>query len=192
VNRAEFESELIKLLNRHFKKNTLREFPGGVTIEERRLSQSHRKTIRLLLESFCHAVESRAIDVFWQSRKKNKLAKKPEKIGQGLLAVFLKGVIPTNARGLVLREVVSGIGFVDIGVVLSNRLHVVEMKILSSKFVGVSQLQTYMRTEDRREGWLVVFDARPASRRQPIPETIKTVTGVVKVLRACLKIPAIP
>jgi hypothetical protein len=127
-------------------------------------------------------VESRTVDVFWQSRKSNRLQRKPEKIGQALLAIYLIGVIPHGSRGLVLREMASGIGFVDIGVILSSKLHLIEMKILSSKFVGVSQLQTYMKTEGGNEGWLVVFDARPLSRREPIPEFVKTGDGIVKVL----------
>lgn len=183
LERSEFESSILGLLKRQFKKkNRAQEFPGGLTNEKRRLSRSRRRTIKSLLELFRGAVEARAIDGFWQSRKQNKLKNKPEEIGQGLLAVFLLALIPLGSGGSVLREYGSGIGFVDVGVLLSSTLHIIEMKVLTSTFVGVSQLQTYMKTEGRKEGWLVVFDARPTSKRDPIPQSIPTSDGVVKVI----------
>lgn len=55
---------------------------------------------------------------------------RPEKIAQGLLAVFAKGVVGSD--GLVLREIASGIGFVDVGVSFGGVLHLIELKILAS------------------------------------------------------------
>jgi len=183
LDRSEFENKLLSLLDSKFKKkDLLLEFPGGLANEKRSLSRGHRRTIKKILESFRCAIESRAIDNFWQSRKNNQLKMKPEKIGQGLLAMFLQGVFSTDSRGLSLREVSSGIGFVDFGVIISSKLHLIEMKIQSSSFEGLGQLQTYMKTEGRKEGWLVVFDARPSSRRDPIPKSVRTKVGIVKVL----------
>lgn len=183
IERSEFESRILGLLKRQFKKkDQAREFPGGLTNEKRTLSRSHRRTIRSLLELFRGAVEARAIDGFWQSRKKNQLKDKPEEIGQGLMAVFMLALIPPGTGGAVLREFNSGIGFVDVGVLISSTLHLIEMKVLTSTFVGVSQLRSYMKKEGRKEGWLVVFDARPTSGRAPIPQSIPTSDGVIKVM----------
>jgi hypothetical protein len=56
------------------------------------------------------------------------------------------------------------------------------MKVLTSEFVGVSQLQTYMKLEERREGWLVVFDARPLHTRTQLPIQIETEDGRIQVV----------
>ncbi|HZH33012.1 MAG TPA: hypothetical protein VEY11_19750 [Pyrinomonadaceae bacterium] len=183
IERSEFESRVLALLNRQFKKKDwVEEFPGGLKNEKRKLSRTRRRTIKLLLELFQGNVEARLIDGFWQSRKQNKLAKKPEKRAQDLLESFLLALIPRGSGGLVLSEFNSGIGFVDVGVYFSSTLHIIELKVLRSKFVGVSQLQTYMKNEGRKEGWLVVFDARPVSKRDPIPKSLSTSDGVVKVI----------
>ncbi len=81
------------------------------------------------------------------------------------------------------REVGSGIGFVDIVVMLSTTPHLVELKMLKGKMTGASQIQTYMRTEDRATGWLVFFDARPNdSREEEIPATLDVPEGRISVL----------
>lgn len=183
LNRSEFESTVLGVLKRQFKKkDPAQEFPGDLKNEKRKLSRTRRRTIKLLLELFRGNVEARLIDGFWQSRKQNKLAKNPEKRAQDLLESFLLALIPRGSGGLVLSEFNSGIGFVDVGVLFSSTLHIIELKVLRSKFVGVSQLQTYMKNEGRKEGWLVVFDARPTSRRDPIPQSIPTSDGVVNVI----------
>ena len=51
-----------------------------------------RRSIAALLNEFRHAVEARAIDSFWISRKKRRLRARPETIAQALLAVFAKAV----------------------------------------------------------------------------------------------------
>jgi hypothetical protein len=103
---------------------------------------------------------------------------RPESIAQGLLAVFARGALA--GKGLVLRELLSGIGFVDVGIVLSTVLHLVEIKILAGVFKGAKQLQRYMRCEKRKEGWLIIIEVRPAERRTPIPKLIHTPDGVVR------------
>jgi hypothetical protein len=109
------------------------------------------------------------------------LRAKPEKLVQGLLAMFARGVLGND--GLVLREMVSGIGFVDIGISFGQTLHLVELKILKGKLTGPNQLAAYMNTEQRREGWLLLIDVRKTrSAKNKIPETIDTSAGVVKVV----------
>jgi hypothetical protein len=136
--------------------------------------------IKQLLADFKGAVEARAIDCFWDSRKNNRLRLNPEKFGQALLAVFAKGVIGKD--GLVLREVVSGIGFVDIAIVISSVLHLLELKILRSSVVGVDQLAKYMATEGRRRGWLVLFDVRSPDVKSPVTRKLRVASGVIEVL----------
>jgi hypothetical protein len=183
LNRNDFESSLIRLLRSRFKKKDLFDgFPGGVKAERRLLRQQPRVTIQTLIRGFVGAVEARAIDTFWQSRKKRKLAKRPEKIGQALFAVFAKGVLNDHRFGLVLREVFSGIGFVDIAIVIRSTIHLIEMKLIRSNFTGVSQLQTYMKTENRKHGWLVYFDARDPTRRDIIPAFLVIPSGKISVV----------
>jgi hypothetical protein len=40
-----------------------------------------------------------------------------------------------------------------------------------------------MKNEDRREGWLIVFDSRPESLKTNLPTTIPTKQGIIKVLK---------
>ena len=68
-----------------------REFPGGLVAECGRLERQKRRSLPVLLGEFKQAVEAKALDGFWESRKKAKLRAKPEAIGQALLAIFLKG-----------------------------------------------------------------------------------------------------
>ena len=103
-------------------------------------------------------------------------------MGQGLLAAFAMGTL-SDGKGHLLRELPSGVGFVDVGLILGNVLHLVELKVLrGGSFSGVSQLTQYMRTEQRRQGWLVVFDARTQDKQGPLPAKIDTADGTVRVL----------
>jgi hypothetical protein len=185
VDRSQFEKSLLKDLDSRFKKkaqdDAITSFPGGVSTERSRLRRQPRRSIRRLLDQFKKAVESRAIDSFWISRKQNKLRHRPETIAQALLALFAKGVI--NDAGLVLRELASGIGFVDVSVILSVRTpHLIELKILTKSFVGASQLEVYMKNENRREGWLVVVDARSPVRKANLPSTVATRHGTIRTV----------
>jgi hypothetical protein len=111
------------------------------------------------------------------SRKARRLQARPEQIGQGLLAVFAKGVVSDS--GLVLREILSGTGFVDVVIVLGRTPHLIELKIMKGRYQGATQLSTYMNTESRRIGWLLLFDARPNDRREIIPEKTNLKHGVI-------------
>jgi hypothetical protein len=183
LNRAEFESKLIQLMRSRFKKkDQFDEFPGGVRSERRFLLRQPRVTIQSIIRGFVRAVEARAVDTFWQSRRNGKLIKRPERIGQTLFAVFAKGVLSDHRFGLVLREMSCGIGFVDIAIVIRNRLHLIEMKVIRGRFTGVGQLETYMETEDRKHGWLIYFDARSPTRRDEIPSPIITAIGQITVV----------
>lgn len=182
LNRADFEGLLLARLDKKFKKKIEGSnlFPGGVNTERKRVKQE-RLSIQNILHEFRHGVEARAVDSFWNSRSKHLLQSRPEKIGQALIAVFIKAVL--DGKGLVFREVGSGVGFVDIMVILSKVPHLIELKILKGKLSGASQLQTYMRTERKSKGWLVLFDARPhQTRKEEIPEVITVPEGAIKIM----------
>ncbi len=183
IDRSEFEANFLKLLDSRFKKKVSSRginFPGGLLKERSHLGRVKRRTIKNILYEFKSAVEARAIDGFWLSRTKNKLRNKPEKIAQSLLAVFIKGTLGRN--GLVLRELYSGIGFVDVAVIIGSTLHLMEIKIVEHSIVGVEQLGNYMQTEHKNEGWLVVFDARPEGKKIDIHTNIILPHGTVRVL----------
>jgi len=185
LNRANFEKSLLKRLDTRFKKKLRSDnpttFPGGVVLERARILKAKRKSINGLLKEFKHAVESKAIDTFWVSRKRGQLRPKPEKIAQGLLAMFAKGAIGDS--GVVLRELVSGIGFVDVSIILSARTpHLIELKILKDGLIGPNQLATYMKTERRQEGWLALVDVRVQQKKSKIPKDIATPHGTIKTL----------
>jgi hypothetical protein len=118
---------------------------------------------------------------FWLSRKAGRLRHRPEDIAQGLLSLFFKGVLLCDG-GFVLRELESGIGYVDVSIALSRVLHLVEMKVLRGRLEGIAQLAVYMEQEGRPEGWLVVIDARPPHRKDQLQQEIKTSAGVVRVI----------
>ena len=182
LDRSLFESQLLTRLDRKFKKkiNPIAVFPGGVKASRVKLARK-TKSIGNILAQFKSDVEARAVDVFWQSRTKRKLMPKPETIGQALIALFIKGVL--DGKGLVFREVGSGVGFVDIVVVLSTTPHLIELKMLKGKMTGASQLDEYMRKENRSTGWLILFDARAhKSRKETIPPKITVPEGTISVL----------
>jgi hypothetical protein len=185
VDRAGFESTLIDLLDSRFEKKNAGEadfkFVGGLTSEKRRLARQHHKTIAQILSVFGLAIEARAIDSFWISRKKGELRSRPEGIAQSLLAVFLKGVFELR-KGYVLREFQSGVGYVDVGVIRWGKMHIIEIKVITKSFTGPSQLGKYMKTESQNTGWLVVFDARPHSKKTTIPHTLALPAGKIHVL----------
>jgi hypothetical protein len=185
VNRKEFELSLIQRLDKRYKKKLITNnplFPGGTDLEKEKLRNLPKLTIEILLNEFCDAIEARAVDAFWVSRKKGTLQHKPEKIGQTLLSLFAKGAL-LNRSGLVLREFQSGIGFVDVGIIFSSTLHLVEIKIITDDFTGLGQLEQYMKTEKRREGSLLIFDSLEPDRKINLPLNIKTSIGMVKVYR---------
>jgi hypothetical protein len=183
IRRREFEERLVHELDRRFAPIVHRAeaFPGGLDGERARLRRRPRR-ISTTLDEFRHAVEAKSIDVFWTSRRRGELRDHPEQVGQALLALFLAGVLSNPRQGLILREVKSGVGFVDVMVLFSATPHLVELKILTGQFSGPSQLSSYMRTERRREGWLVVLDARPWDAKTDIPHQVVVPEWVVRVL----------
>lgn len=185
TDRTEFEAKLLERLEGKFPKKKPNKlpiiFPGGVAAEKKQLARTKR-SVRGILGRFKHAVESRASDSFWESRSKGKLTTRPEQKGQGLLSVFLQGVLDQGS-GFAVNEVSSGVGWIDVLLVLSSRPHVLELKMLRGPGTpGVSQLGTYMGNERRREGWLVLFDTRNPRKRTGIPETITIAEGKVRVI----------
>jgi hypothetical protein len=61
--------------------------------------------------------------------------------------------------------------------------HLIELKVAKTKFGGVAQLGTYMRTLERPEGWLVVFDASPPTKVLEMPRVVDTSSGRIRVVR---------
>lgn len=184
-NRKEFEQSLIRRLDNKFKKKLCSNnlyFPGGTEVEGEKLRHLPKLTIDILLNEFSGATEARAIDAFWVSRKQGTLQQRPEKIGQALFTLFTKGTL-VNRSGIVLREFQSGIGFVDVGIIFSSTLHLVEIKVITDKFTGLSQLEQYMKAEKRQEGSLLIFDSLKPDKKIDLPARINTSVGVVKVYR---------
>ena len=183
INRREFEAQLAATLWRRFQKKTndgrFKSFQRSLGLARTRF-RTRRHSIAVLLSEFKRAVEARAVDIFWDSRKKHRLRSRAEKIAQGLLAVFAKGVIGSD--GLVLREIASGIGFVDVGVSFGGVLHLIELKILKGRLTGANQLATYMRTEGRGRGWLVLIHARRNREPDALPVRIDTPAGPIKTI----------
>ena len=182
--RRDFEGQIVAVLCSRFKKklngSAVGCFDGALEAARGRLRRK-RRSIEALLSEFKRAVESRAIDAFWESRKRHALRPGPEKIAQALLAVFAKGTLGDD--GLVLREIVSGIGFVDIGISFGGVLHLIELKIFESgRIEGGEQLATYMRTEQRPRGWLVIVDGRKDSSGSAVPHTIATSSGLITTI----------
>ena len=182
IDRKQFEKQLAASLFSGFKKKSdpfFRAYEASLTSTHSKL-RSKRRSIAILLSEFKLSVEAKGIDAFWESRKKHRLRSRPEKIGQALLAVFAKAVVSNN--GLVLREIASGIGFVDLGISFGKSLHLIEMKVVTKKFIGAQQLATYMKTEGRTQGWLVLIDARKSNARTTIPPAVKTHAGFIKTV----------
>lgn len=185
LNRYSVEDQILAALDRKFK--SLRSdhaaffAESDVRKERTRLHKMHRRSIGNILVRFRCAVEARTVDTLWISRTRGILRKRAERIAQGMLTQFLQGVL-SNAPGRLFRELPSGIGFVDLVVMLGTVPHLVELKIQKSKFTGPAQLEDYMMKENRKEGWLVVFDARPDSKKTPVPNVIRTRSGVIRVV----------
>jgi hypothetical protein len=184
-DRKDFEQSLIRRLDNKFKKklgSNNSYFPGGTELEKENLQHLPKITIDILLNEFRHATEARAIDAFWISRIKGTLRQRPEKIAQALFTLFTKGTL-INRSGILLREFQSGIGFVDVGIIFSSTLHLVEIKVITDDFTGLGQLEQYMKTEKRQEGSLLIFDSLKPDEKIDLPARINTSAGVVKIYR---------
>lgn len=192
LDRREFELQLAATLRTRFKKKRISarftNFERSFAPARARL-RARRRSIAAVLSEFKKAVEARAVDVFWDSRKRRLMRSRPEKIAQALLALFAKGVVGND--GVVLREIASGIGFVDVGVSFGGTLHLIELKILRTQLTGANQLATYMRTEGRDRGWLVLIDARRNHHRDTIPGRIDIVAGLIRTVVVDVN-PAVP
>ena len=99
-----------------------------------------------------------------------------------MLSVFLQAVLDEGS-GFSVNEVSSGVGWIDVLLVLSSTPHVLELKMLRGPGTpGVSQLGTYMGNEKRRVGWLVLFETRDPTKRTGIPANITIPEGTVRVV----------
>ncbi len=186
LDRSSLEREILRRLDRKFKKKLSDpddcEFPGGVSSERAQLKRLRRRSVQHILLAFKHGIEARAIDTMWESRANSRLRPKPESLGGALLAAFIMGTLH-DSKGHFLREVASGVGFVDVAIILGSVKHLVELKVLrNGDFSGVAQLTAYMQTEQRRQGWLVIFDARTNDQQGAIPPKVDTKFGIVRIL----------
>jgi hypothetical protein len=183
LRRGQFEIDTAKTLRSKFPfllgTNDSRALARATSIA-RSVFRAKRRSILTLLAEFKKAVQSRGIDAYWDSRKKARLRKRPEKVAQAALGVFARGAL--GRYGSVFREVGSGIGFVDLVISFGHVYHLVELKVLTGKFVGPDQLAAYMETEGRETGWLVVFDARSAAKKTALPEKIMVKAGIVNIV----------
>lgn len=136
----------------------------------------------MFLEEFKHVIEAKAVNSFWDNRKTGQLRPRAEKHGQMLLGVF--GRTKLSARGALLQEAKSGVGFVDVFITFSSGLlHVVELKMLKGKALpGPSQLAAYMAQNGRKEGWLVFFDCRKANSKLAVQSSIKKAAGTIRTV----------
>ena len=182
-DRILLENSLVKRLDRIFKdklRSTDALSPFNKGADKAPEQPPARLTINSMLIGFSKAIESVAINAFWISRKGRTLQHYPERIGQALLATYAKSEF-MRGRGVVLREISSGIGFVDVGIMISTVYHLVEIKVMNAEFTGVEQLQQYMKIENRNEGSLLIFDALPQNGKKEIPPYVISANGVIKV-----------
>jgi hypothetical protein len=185
LDRNAFEEKLAKTLHKKFRKqkaaadvNFLR---SAIKAEKSRVSKGERRSVGEMLVRFGQSIEARGVDVLWESRAAQKLRKRPENIAQSILATYFLGSTDRSG-GNVFRELSSGTGFVDVVIQLSRANHLVEIKVLKTKFTGPEQLVDYMKKEGRAQGWLVIFDARPESAQKGVPTQIRTQGRTVKVI----------
>lgn len=184
IDRDGFEQKLLSALDQRFKKKletnpapALKERLGpAIRTEARIIRRAPRRTMGMLLQSFRRGVQSLGIDQFWKSRRAGQLKPYPEAIARDTLAVMLHGVL--EGRSIALKEIASGIGRIDVSVARAsgNRivLDIVELKVLKSGALkGAAQLGRYLQNADRKEGWLVVIDARRPARKTPLPKRIQ-------------------
>lgn len=76
----------------------------------------------------------------------------------------------------------SGVGFVDVEIMLGTVPHLIEFKMLKGKLTGDEQLSTYMATEKRPIGWLILIDARKPERKTKLPEKLNVSAGTIHIL----------
>lgn len=185
--RSEVTAHLLKVLDRRYlarlNSRTTMSAPTstkakkiGVLASGARRASGRNQFHELMLE-FRTAVRLNGIAGFWHSRSKGQLKPKPESIAQQALAMFLH--MPIKGRsGIVLEEVRSGTGYVDVMALFGSKSYVVELKILKTKTLrGVQQLADYLDLHSLAEGWLIVFDARATKNRVPLPDDVQKVNG---------------
>jgi hypothetical protein len=185
LDRAEVERQILGALDGKFKGKTaeVRRLLARPEAQAERaaLRKMTRRSIAAILLGFQRATRARIVDPFWESRAAGKLRHRPEAIAQSILTAFVLGVL-ANGSGSLFRELKSGTGFVDLVVMLSTIPHLVELKIQRDQFTGPAQLGNYMLIENRKSGWLVVFDARNQSKKTPIPKVVKVASGTIRVI----------
>lgn len=144
---------------------------GGVisfeSIETDEVSQPLRVTdLEAALQAFSQYVSSDSRMAFWQRHgDDHRWAARPEKLAQQLLHAFLTGRF--GKRSLILQEVASGYGRVDLFIQVKGGLAlIIEIKMCGYKYSssyarhGHAQILDYMNSRDTHLGFLLVFDSR--------------------------------
>lgn len=110
-----------------------------------------------ILTNFRQFVERRGKEAF-------KVSPMPqEATGQYMLMAYLDAVL-RQIGGVVYTEVPSGDGRLDLIVIFQEERYIIETKIWRGAVYfdrGIEQLHQYLASEDLREGYYVVFNARP-------------------------------
>ena len=185
VDRRSLERDVLASLDRQFKglPAALPDLFGRARVRSggRNSGSVQRRSIAWILHSFRGAIQAKAVDSFWVSRKSGRLRPRPETIAQNLLTLFISGVLAIRG-GRLIREASSGVGYIDLIVMLGTVSHLIELKVQQGKFVGPAQLGNYMANEGRSSGWLVIFDARRRDKRVPIPDIVKVTAGTIHVI----------
>lgn len=125
-----------------------------------------RMELEACLDRFVRSVQAEHRMSFWRlDDGKREWCERPERHGQNLLRIFLKGVFDDRIE--VLEEVEVGAGRLDLYLLLRGGLRiVVELKMCgegyssSYAFEGLGQLDHYMENKATKLGYLIVFDGR--------------------------------
>ncbi len=113
--------------------------------------------MKQLLSRFREFVERRGREAFLVTPTPQ------EATGQYLLMAYLSSIV-RQAKGDLFTEVESGEGRLDLIIVHQGRRYVIETKIWRGQSYfdqGLDQLADYLETENEKEGYLVLFHARP-------------------------------
>ena len=172
-NRVDFEENLLSILDNKFYSlinQQTRDVQSPISSKPQK-GRSTRLTIKILLERFVKSIERKGVDAFWNSRTKGILRQRPEKIASNDLCIFVESEFISRS-GIVLSEIKSGIGYIDVEIIISSVIHIVELKVITDDLTGVDQLIDYLLTEEKKEGFLVIFDARSPSEKSTFPSVI--------------------
>jgi hypothetical protein len=132
-------------------------------------------TINNCIDDFIKHTQSQMRMYFWRSQNgKHKWITNPETEAKKMLLNFLAARIGNSA--LLLEEIKSGAGRIDIFIAFSNEERaVVELKMCGNGYSlnyaqsGLVQVHHYMENKNAKTGYLIVFDSRTRDFGKDIP-----------------------